>query len=189
MHHYFADDSHEYESFIPSPSAADQQQAYNNLSACLADQGKWLAANRLKLNEDKTDALLVSSKDSVEKQLISSISLVFGGSHIFPSSVVRNLGVLLDSHLLMEAQINSSCKKAYYHLVRIAKIKRFLSQSAVIQLVRTFVLSQVDYGNALLVGLPATRIVKLQRVQKSAARLICGVLHCESITPVLRSLH
>jgi hypothetical protein len=62
MHHYFADDSHEYESFIPSPSAADQQQAYNNLSACLADQGKWLAANRLKLNEDKTDAHLYLAK-------------------------------------------------------------------------------------------------------------------------------
>ena len=72
--HYFADDSQE--SFIPSPSAADQQRAYNNLLACLADQGKWLAANRLKLNEDKTDALLVSSKDRVKKQLISSIPLV-----------------------------------------------------------------------------------------------------------------
>ena len=76
MHHYFADDFQEYESFIHSPSAADQQRAYNNLSACLADQGKGLAANRLKLNEDKTDALLVSSKDRVKKQLISSIPLV-----------------------------------------------------------------------------------------------------------------
>jgi hypothetical protein len=89
----------------------------------------------------------------------------------------------------MEAQINSSCKKAYYHLKRIARIKRFLSQSAVVQLVRAFVLSQLDYGNALLVGLPAVRIAKLQRVQNSAARLICSVRLCESITPVLRSLH
>ncbi|EFX64949.1 hypothetical protein DAPPUDRAFT_265475 [Daphnia pulex] len=86
--HYFADDSQEYESFIPSPSAADQQRAYNNLTACLADQGKWLAANRLKTNDDKTDALLVSTKDSVKKQLISSIPLVVGGAQIFLSPVV-----------------------------------------------------------------------------------------------------
>ena len=97
-----------------------------------------------------------------------------GGAHIFPSPVVRNLGVLLDSHRSMEAQINSSCKKAYYHLRRIARIKRFLSQSAVVQLVRAFVLSQLAYGNALLVGLPAARFAKLQLVQNSAARLICS---------------
>jgi hypothetical protein len=33
------------------------------------------------------------------------------------------------------------------------------------------------------------RIAKLLRVQNSAARLICSVCRCESITPVLRSLH
>jgi hypothetical protein len=60
------------------------------------------------MNEDKTDALLVSTKDRVKKQLISSIPLVVGGAHIFPSQVVQNLGVLLDSHLSVKAQINSS---------------------------------------------------------------------------------
>jgi hypothetical protein len=173
--HYFADDSQEYESFILSPSAADQQRAYSNLTACLADQGKWLAAISLKMNEDRTDVLLVSTKDSVKKQL--SIPLVVGSANIFPSPVVRNLVVLLDSHLSMEAQIESSCKKAYYHLRRIARKKRFLSQSAVVQLVRAFVLSQL-YGNALLLGLPAVRIAKLQRVQNSATRLICSVRRC-----------
>ena len=72
-----------------------------NVPACLADQGKWLAVNRLKMNQDKTDALLVSTKDSVNKQLISSIPLVVGGAHIFLSPGVLNLGFLFDSHLSM----------------------------------------------------------------------------------------
>jgi hypothetical protein len=147
------------------------------------------AANRLKLNEDKTDALLVSSKDNVAKKRITSIPLVVGGASIIPSPVVRYLGVLLDSHLTMVQQINSSCRSSYFHLRRIARIKNFLSLPAVIQLVHAFVLSHIDYGNALLVGLPATRLAKLQRVQNSAARLIMGVSRRESITPVLRSLH
>jgi hypothetical protein len=187
--HYFADDSQEYDSFTPSLSAADQHRVCDNLAASLAEQGKWLAVNRLKLNEDKTDALLVSSKDNVAKKRIASIPLVVGDARIIPSPVVRNLGVLLDSHLTMEQQINASCRSSYFHLRRIARIKKFLSLPAVIQLVHAFVLSHIDYGNALLVGLPATRLAKLQRVQNSAARLIMGVSRRESITPVLCSLH
>jgi hypothetical protein len=123
-------------------------------------------------------------KMALRKKLISSIPLMVGGAHIFP--VVRNLGVmLLDSQLLMDVQINSTLKKAYYHLRQIARIKRFISQSTVVQLFRAFVLSQLHYGNALLVGLPALRITKFQRVQNSAARLIRSVI----LYPVLRFLH
>jgi hypothetical protein len=138
--HYFADDAQEYDSF--TPSAADQHRVFDNLAASLAEQGKWLAVNRLKLNEDKTDAL----------------------------------------H-------HASCGSSYFLLRRIARKKKFLSLPAVIQLVHAFVLSHIDYGNALLVGLPTTRLAKLQRVQNSAARFIMGVSRGESITPVLRSLH
>jgi hypothetical protein len=79
------------------------------------------------MNQDKTDDLLVSTKESVKKQMISSILLVVGGAQIFPSPVVQNLGVLIDSHLSMLVQFNSSSKKAFYYLRRIGRIKRFLS--------------------------------------------------------------
>ena len=94
-----------------------------------------MSLNRLKLNEDKTDALLVSSKDAVRKRNISSMPLMVGDAPISPSPVVLNLGVRLDSHLTMESQITSSCRKAYFHLRRIARIRRFLSRSALCQLV------------------------------------------------------
>jgi hypothetical protein len=54
----------------------------------------WVAVNCLKLNEDKTDALLVSSKDNVAKKRIASIPFVVGDASIIPSPVVRNLGTL-----------------------------------------------------------------------------------------------
>jgi hypothetical protein len=189
MDHYFADDAQGYKSFRPSPSAADQRLAFATLSSAITEQRKWLSLNRLKLNEDKTDALLVSSKDAVRKKNISSMPLMVGDVPISPSPVVLNLGVRLDSHLTMESQITSSCRKAYFHLRRIARIRRFLSRSALCQLVHALVLSQLDYGNCLLVGLPATSLVRLQRVQNSAARLISGVRLRESITPTLRSFH
>ncbi len=66
-----------------------------------------MSLNRLKLNEDKTDALLVSSKDAVRKKYIPSMPLMEGDAPISPSPVVLNLGVRLDSHLTMESQITS----------------------------------------------------------------------------------
>jgi len=55
--------------------------------------------------------------------------------------------------------------------------------------VRAFVISQLDYGNSLLVGLPNSQLERLQRVQNSAARLISGARRFDHITPILRTLH
>ena len=47
----------------------------------------------------------------------------------------------------------------------------------------------MDYGNAMLYGLPETQMQKLQMVQNSAALLITGTSRQDHITPVLFSLH
>jgi hypothetical protein len=185
--HYYADDTQEYQSFHLKPGAIDQQLAFSCLSASITEQKKWLSKNQLKLNAEKIDALLLSSPSNV-KSLVSC-PLELGDALIIPSPVVRNLGVLLDSHLIMDHQIRSSCRKAYFHLRRIAKIKRFLLRPAICQLVRAFVISQLDYGNSLLVGLPNSQLERLQRVQNSAARLIFGARRFDHITPILRTLH
>jgi hypothetical protein len=85
-----------------------------------------------------------------------------GDVPIIPSKNVRNLGIIFDSRLTMEPQINSMCRRAYYHLHGISRIRKFLSDSAAAQLVHTFVTSTLDYGNSLLVGLPSKRLDKLQ---------------------------
>ena len=52
-----------------------------------------------------------------------------------------------------------------------------------------FVITKLDYSNALLVGLPKKLIRKLQCVQNAAARIISGTRKYEHITPVLKKLH
>ena len=145
-------------------------------------------ANRLRLNEAKTEAIIFSMSSSSKKRTAPA-PLIVNGSSIDFLPHVRNLGVILDSHLTMSTHIRAICRRAYFHLRRIARIKKYLTSAAVAQLVHAFVSTQLDYGNSLLVGLPTLLIQKLQTVQNAVARLVTGSRRRESITPHLRSLH
>jgi hypothetical protein len=106
-----------------------------------------------------------------------------------PSSSVKNLGVIFDTAMSMDAHINATCKKAFYEIRNIGRIRSLLNDNAAASLVHAFVTSKIDYCNSLLYGLPKTHLNKLQRVLNCAARVVSRVRKHEHITPVLVSLH
>ena len=55
-------------------------------------------------------------------------------------------------------------------------------------LVLAFIIGRIDYCNGLLFGLPSVHLLKLQRLQNAAARLMPNVPRCSHTTPVLCSL-
>lgn len=89
----------------------------------------------------------------------------------------------------MVTQITQTCKAAFFHIFNIRRIRKFLSFDTVQTLVNAFVISRLDYCNSILFGLPNTELQKLQRVQNTAARLICNVNKFDHITPTLVKLH
>ena len=139
--HQYADDDQKYLSFRISVDGVDQRRAFSSMSACIAETRRWGALIGMKYNESKTEVMMVYSKYGPEP---SRIPLIVGDAEIQPVSLLRSLGVILDSHLTMDAQIRSSCKKAFFHLRRLSQIKKFLSQSALAQLIHAFVISQID---------------------------------------------
>ena len=64
-HHLYADDSQLYVSFASGDSAA----ALNGLQSCLASVQTWMPANKLKLNPDKTEFLLIGNERQGSKYL------------------------------------------------------------------------------------------------------------------------
>ena len=168
--HYYADDTQLLTTFRPSADVADQKRALNELALCASELKTWLLENRMKLNDSKTDVLMVHSSRS--RLAPPPLPLAVGNEQICPVSSVRNLGFILDCHMTFEDQIRSTRQRCYFHLRRIARLRRYLSSSTTTKLIIGLVFPILDYGNSLLAGLPEKSISKLQLVQNSAARLV-----------------
>ncbi len=144
--HYYADGTQYVKSFKPTEDGQHQRLAYASLSNCIVGSILWMTSNRLKGNDEKTDALVVHSDAGKCKPL--DLSLIAGTVAITPSQSVKNLGVILDSQLTMYDQIMSVYLKSYFHISRITRIRKYLSRSSAAQLVHAFVASTLDYGNS-----------------------------------------
>ena len=114
---------------------------------------------------------------------MKNITIKIGNNTILPSKTVRNLGAYLDDHLSMEAQINNTTRSAYFHLRRIARIRGQLTFDSCAKVINATVTSRLDYHNALLLGLPARKVKKLQIAQNNAARLLTRTPRRDHITP------
>ena len=56
-------------------------------------------------------------------------------------------------------------------------------------MVQALVISRLDYGNALLYGLPLSLVRKLQLVQNAAAWLVSGIRKYDHVRHILKDLH
>ena len=109
----------------------------------------------------KARLLLVTAKRIVNLQHLPEFMNINGTCIKFSPSV-RNFGVTLDSTLSLHQHVMNVCRVAYLELRRINSIRNLLSVDAVKTLVRSLVLSRLDYCYSLLVGLPQYLIKRLQ---------------------------
>jgi hypothetical protein len=93
---------------------------------------------------------------------------------VMSASVVRNLGILLDSELSMNSHIAKVTTACFGALRRIRSVSRCLSRPVLEALVVALVQTRLNYGNATLYGLPTTALENLQSVMNAAARL-CAI--------------
>lgn len=104
--HSYADDTQLYISAEPNDTAA-----INSIANCLLAINKWMSNNFLRLNEDKTEILLIGPKTKRE-MLIKNL----GGLAPWIKSEVTSLGVILDSELNFNSHINKVTKTSFFHL-------------------------------------------------------------------------
>ena len=181
----YADDTQLYLSF--KPSLQNQEKAVEAMENCIRDLRAWMLTNKLKINDSKTEFMVIGSQRQVDKVNITSITV--GDTEVAPVSTVRNLGVMFDSNMSMKHHIAKQCNKAMGQLHAIRQIRRCLSIDATRSVLHAFVTSCIDYGNALLVGVPKVHLARLQQVQNMAIRVLYNLRKYDHISVYFAQEH
>ena len=100
--HGYADDHQLYLSFRPG----DEEEAALAMENCVRDVRHWMLQNKLKINDGKTDVLVIGTKQQLAKVQLENIRI--GEDIIKCSEMGRNLGIWLDVNMNLTKQINET---------------------------------------------------------------------------------
>ena len=92
--HMYADDTQLYVSFdLSNPNVA-----LDRMNLCISDLRIWMIRNKLKINDSKTEFLIIIS--SFLQQSFDDLNIMGGDSNIVSSNSACNLGVIFDKCIL-----------------------------------------------------------------------------------------
>ena len=122
--HSYADDTQLYVYFdLSNPNVA-----LDRMNLCISDLRIWIIRNNLKINDSKTEFLIITS--SLLKQSFNDLNIMVGDSNIVSSNSARNLEVIFDKCIKLDYHISSVCKSTYFHLCNIGGIRNIISNDA-----------------------------------------------------------
>ena len=121
---------------------------------------------------------------------LSSVDSTHIRQSVIPlSDTVRVLWFILDKNLLMTNHVSSVIKSYFFHL-HWGKLCQYLNRKTVNATAVSLVLSKLDNCNSCLRGTSKNQLLRLQRVQNPAARIVTGqTKRSHHITPIFHKLH
>ena len=89
----------------------------------------------------------------------------------------------------MRVYVGKVASACFYHLRRLRQLRFILTRPMMQRLASAFILSQLEYCNTVLTGLPAITLAPLQRVMNAAVRIVAGFGWRDHVTPAMREPH
>ena len=149
------------------------------LERCVTATSRWMSANRLKLNMEKTEWLWTGTSSNLDPLPKSALQVVLGNDTIDVADAVRDYGFLEYSshriyvltsvspplspiHYPFERPVRTGSvyralvgtTKCFFQLRQLRRVRRSLHDESVATLVYAYVMSRIDYYNGLLAGAP-----------------------------------
>ena len=95
-YHFFADDTRLY------IRVEDIDEAKHRLSSLLSDLKIWMARRKLKLNDGKTEIIVI--RGNLRNVPVANFGVMsFGDTQLVPCESAKNLGVVLNTSLVLDS--------------------------------------------------------------------------------------
>ena len=107
--HGYADDTQLY-CRLPTRNLDEIRATIARMNSCICAVRSWMLKNKLKINDEKTEMMMLGSKGALETIRPLDVKIRVGTSEILPTDCVRNLGVILDPALSMEKQVAATTR-------------------------------------------------------------------------------
>ena len=164
-HHSYADDTQLYMTMDHS-----NNNWRDGLALIQSEIREWMNQNMLKLNGEKTELIVFTSK--YKQDLYNDLSITISETVVDCSSQVKDLGVIFDRVLGLRQHVSYTSKTCRFHRRNISRTRKYILQDTSVVLVKSLVMSRLDYSNGLFYGLHKCTVSELQAVKNSAARIV-----------------
>ena len=140
------------------------------LQSCFASVQSWMSTNKVKLNPNKTEFLLIGNERPRSKYL-SMFAIEIFAVKTNPAKSARNLGVIFDKNFVFCSHISAVCGWCFHHVRALGRICCHLDLDSAKLLATALMSNRLDYCNSLLYGIANIDLTWLQHVQNRLARL------------------
>ncbi len=88
--------------------------AKSQFEACVEDIKNWMTTRLLKLNDDKTESILIQSR---YVKPVSAHPLLVGEAEVDVSPSARNIGVIFDEYMSMDSHVTNVAKVSFISVI------------------------------------------------------------------------
>ena len=133
------------------------QNDLNNLS-------KWCERNKLTINSKKTKYCIYGMTSNIKKSKTIHTVLSLNNNILDRVCSYKYLGFILDDHLTFNKHISELCKIVSHKLYLLAKIRRYITTEACINVFKTMILSLIEYGDVIFAGTSSRNLNNIDRL-------------------------
>lgn len=141
----------------------------DKLQDCVSQLSSWYQNNKLSVNTTKSEIMLVTSNRRV---ISDQLNIMINGENLKYVECANYLGMKIDCHLSWNDYIDKLCSSVASKLHVLRRLKGTVSQNVMSKIYCSMIQPCIDYGISVWGQTNEYNLLRIQRLQNYAARLI-----------------